>query len=129
MYETKFEPLISRWAFVGRIALHLLAILLLTGISLLFGMVGYWHFEGQAWSAAFMHTSFLLFGFGHLTQPQSVSGQVFLGFYGFYASLFFIVITGILLTPIAHRLLHAFHIEGAPAEQNDTKDQNHTDHP
>jgi len=36
---------------------------------------------------------------------------VFLGFYGFYASLFFIVITAILLTPIAHRLLHTFHVE------------------
>lgn len=126
MYESRFDPLISRWAFAWRIVMHLLLVLLLTAFSLLLGMAGYWHFEGHSWSAAFMHTSFLLFGFGHLTQPQSVSGQVFLGFYGFYASLFFIVITAILLTPIAHRLLHAFHIEGAPSEQNDTKNQ--TDH-
>ena len=111
MYESKLDPLISRWAFVWRIVMHLLLVLLLTAFSLLLGMAGYWHFEGLSWSAAFMHTSFLLFGFGHLTQPQSASGQVFLGFYGFYASLFFIVITTILLTPIAHRLLHTFHVE------------------
>lgn len=111
MYESRLEPLISRTAFIWRMLQHLLAVLLLTGLSVLIGMLGYWHFEGQPWSMAFMHTSFLLFGFGHLTQPHSVPGQIFLGFYGFYASLFFIVITAILLTPVAHRLLHAFHID------------------
>lgn len=112
MYESRHDPLISRLAFAGRIVRHLMAVLLLTALSLLLGMLGYWHFEGHSWSAAFMHTCFLLFGFGHLTQPQSLSGQIFLGFYGLYASLFFIVITAILLTPIAHRLLHSFHMDG-----------------
>lgn len=122
MYESRLEPLISRRAFIWRMFQHLFTVLLLTGLSLLLGMLGYWHFEGHSWSLAFMHTSFLLFGFGHLTQPQSVPGQIFLGFYGFYASLFFIVITAILLTPVAHRLLHAFHLEGTPAEQKGTQD-------
>ena len=112
MYESKLEPLLSRRAFVWRILWHLLTVMLLMAFSLLLGMAGYWYFEGHSWSAAFMHTSFLLFGFGHLTQPQSLSGQIFLGFYGFYASLVFILITAIMLTPVAHRLLHAFHIEG-----------------
>lgn len=120
MYESRLEPLISRKAFIWRILLHFLLVLLLLAVSLLIGMLGYWHFEGHSWSAAFMHTSFLLFGFGHMTQPQSASGQIFLGFYGFYASLFFIVMTGILLTPVAHRLLHAFHMGGAG--NNDTAD-------
>lgn len=111
MYESRQDPLLSRAAFTLRILRHLLAVLALTVLSLLLGMLGYWYFEGHSWSAAFMHTSFLLFGFGHLTQPHSTAGQVFLGFYGFYASLFFILITGILLTPIAHRLLHSFHMD------------------
>ncbi len=121
MYESRTEPLISRKAFFWRILQHFLVVLLLMAVSLLIGMLGYWHFEGHAWSVAFMHTSFLLFGFGHLTQPQSVSGQIFLGFYGFYASLFFIVITGILLTPVAHRLLHAFHISGSGEDDSTTE--------
>ncbi len=115
MYESRQDPLISRKAFTWRILRHLLVVMLLMAVSLLLGMLGYWYFEGHSWSLAFMHTSFLLFGFGHLTQPQSVSGQIFLGLYGFYASLFFIVITAILLTPIAHRLLHSFHIDDAAA--------------
>lgn len=111
MYESKFQPLISRKAFIIRLLKHLLVALTLIALSILIGMAGYWHFEGQSWGNAFMHTSFLLFGFGHLTQPQSFSGQIFLGFYGLYASLIFVAITGVLFTPIVHRLLHAFHIE------------------
>lgn len=111
MYESKFQPLISRKAFILRLLKHLLAVLLLLAISVLIGMVGYWHFEGQSWGSAFMHTCFLLFGFGHLTQPQNLAGQIFLGFYGLYASLIFVITAGVLFTPIAHRLLHALHIE------------------
>lgn len=114
MYESKTDPLLSRAAFTWRILRHLLLVFLLTLVSLLLGMLGYWYFEGHSWGAAFMHTSFLLFGFGHLTQPHSLSGQIFLGFYGFYASLFFILMTAILLTPIVHRLLHSFHLEDGP---------------
>lgn len=117
MYESKFQPLISRKAFILRLLKHLLVALILIAISVLIGMAGYWHFEGQSWGNAFMHTSFLLFGFGHLTQPQSLSGQIFLGFYGLYASLIFVIIAGVLFTPIAHRILHALHIEEA-AEDN-----------
>lgn len=111
MYESRLQPLISRTAFAWRILKHLLVVMVLMLVSVLLGMLGYWHFEGHSWSAAFMHTCFLLFGFGHLTQPQSLSGQIFLGFYSFYASLFFILMTGVLLTPVAHRLLHAFHLD------------------
>lgn len=100
-----------------RLLKHLLAVLLLIAISVLIGMIGYHYFEGQSWGSAFMHTSFLLFGFGHLTQPQNLAGQIFLGFYGLYASLVFVITAGVLFTPIAHRLLHALHIEDSSKEE------------
>lgn len=111
MYESKNHPLISRGAFAVRMAKHLLAVLLIIAASVLLGMLGYWHFEGHSWASAFMHTCFLLGGYGHLTSPQSVSGQVFLGFYGLYANLVFIAALGVSMTPVIHRLLHAFHLE------------------
>lgn len=116
MYESKFQPLISRKAFILRLLKHLFAVLLLIAVSMFVGMVGYWYFEGQSWGAAFMHTSFLLFGFGHLTQPQNLAGQIFLGFYGLYAKLISVVIVGVLFTPIAHRLLHTFHFDDSKLE-------------
>jgi len=111
MYESKNHPLISRGAFAVRMAQLLLAVLLIIAASVLLGMLGYWHFEGHSWASAFMHTCFLLGGYGHLTSPHSVSGQVFLGFYGLYANLVFIAALGVSMTPVIHRLLHAFHLE------------------
>lgn len=111
MYESKGHPLISRGAFVIRMLKHLLVVLLIILVSVCLGMLGYWYFEGHSWVSAFMHTCFLLGGYGHLTTPQSVPGQVFFGFYGLYANLVFVASLGVLFTPVVHRLLHKFHLE------------------
>lgn len=111
MYESKHHSLLSRKDFTIRMSKHLLAVLLIIGLSIFLGMLGYWHFEGHSWSDAFMHTCFLLGGYGHLTLPKNTSGLVFLGFYGLYANLVFIAVLGVLSTPVIHRLLHAFHLE------------------
>ena len=111
MYETKNHPLLKRNDFIKRMINHFLAVVLIIGLSLLIGMTGYWYFESHSWISAFMHTCFLLGGYGHLTAPQSTSGQIFLGFYGLYANLVFLTSLGVLFTPIVHRLLHTFHLE------------------
>ncbi len=111
MYEPKNHPLISRRAFARRMLWHLAAVLLIVGGSLALGMLGYWHLEGHGWADAFMHTCFLLGGYGHLSTPQTVGGQVFFGFYGIYASLVFMASLGVLFMPVVHRLLHTFHLE------------------
>src|SRR5699024_3322020 len=106
MYESKNHPLISRGAFAVRMAKHLLAVLLIIAASVLLVVLGYWHVEGLSWASAFMHTCCLPGGYGDLASPQSVSGQVFLGFYGVYANVVFIAALGVSMTPVVHRLLH-----------------------
>jgi hypothetical protein len=39
------------------------------------------------------------------------TGKVFASFYALFSGLAFITIAGIIVTPVAHRLLHWFHIE------------------
>jgi hypothetical protein len=41
--------------------------------------------------------------------PQTEAGKVFAGLYALYAGLVFLLIVGLVFTPVIHRLLHKFH--------------------
>ena len=53
----------------------------------------------------------LLGGMGPVDPPRTDGGKVFAGVYALYAGLVFIAVAGLLVAPIAHRLLHKFHWE------------------
>ena len=110
-YETKRQPLLSRGEFAARVLRNLAAAVVLIGLSLFAGMVGYWHFEGMAWIDAFANASMILSGMGPLDQPKTWGGKLFAGLYALYSGLALIVAAGILLAPFVHRLLHRFHLE------------------
>ena len=48
---------------------------------------------------------------GVVSVLASVAGKLFLGFYGLYAGLVFIVVLGIVFAPVAHRVMHRFHLD------------------
>ena len=78
---------------------------------MLVGMAGYWYFESLGWRDAFLNTAMLLGGMGPVESPQTPNGKVFAGMYALYAGLVFLVIAGLLLVPVVHRVLHRFHWE------------------
>jgi len=49
-------------------------------------------------------------------------GKLFASFYALFAGLVFIAVSGILLAPILHRLMHALHLDDE-AEIEDVKKQ------
>jgi hypothetical protein len=51
----------------------------------------------------------LLGGMGPVNPPLTTAGKLFAGCYALYAGLAFIVTGGVILTPVAHRLLHHLH--------------------
>ena len=48
---------------------------------------------------------------GPVDAPRTDGGKVFAGLYALYAGLVFIVMTGLMLAPIVHRVMHKFHWE------------------
>ena len=110
-FESKNQPLLSPAAFVRRLAASFAVSLLLIGVSLLGGMAGYAHYEGMGGVDAFANASMILSGMGPLAQPQTNGGKIFAGLYALYSGLALILATGILLSPVVHRMLHRFHIE------------------
>ncbi len=112
MYEHRGVRPLPRRRFLLRIASHATAALALLGFSLAIGMYGYGRFEDLPWRDGFLNSAMLLGGMGEVIDPRTDPGKVFAGLYALYAGLVFIVVAGLLLTPVVHRLLHRFHWEG-----------------
>jgi hypothetical protein len=82
-----------------------------TNFSLFIGMVGYHVLEGVSWIDAFLNASMLLGGMGPVTIPVTFGGKLFAGLYALYCGLAVILVAGVILAPVAHRILHTFHME------------------
>lgn len=83
----------------------------LLALSLGVGMLGYGHFEGLPWIDGFLNSAMLLGGMGPVNPPLSTAGKLFDGLYALYAGLVFIVTAALVVTPVAHRALHRFHLD------------------
>ena len=111
MYESRRHPPLSRARFLARIARHAALAGSLLAISLALGMGGYMAFERLSPVDAFLNAAMLLGGMGPVDAPHTDSGKLFAGAYALYAGLVFLVAAGLVVAPIAHRLLHRFHWE------------------
>ena len=112
MYESRREPVLKRLQFLRRLLIHTVSGAILVAASLAFGMWGYVEFESLSWLDAFLNASMLLGGMGPIHIPVTESGKLFAGVFALYAGLVFIVVAALLLAPIAHRVLHSFHLDG-----------------
>jgi hypothetical protein len=110
-YERRSERLLTRWAFTKRLLTHFGAGAAVVLGSLALGMAGYMGFEGLRPLDAFLNAAMLLGGMGPVDPPTHPWGKLFAGVYALYAGLVFLVVAGILLAPVAHRLLHRFHAD------------------
>jgi hypothetical protein len=86
--------------------MHSAIVLALLGFSLGLGMLGYGFFEHLPWRDAFLNASMLLGGMGPIKTDLSESGKLFAGIYALYAGLMVIAVTGLLLAPGVHYLMH-----------------------
>ena len=112
MYEDRSHRPISRAAFAGRVARHAAIALALTLVSLAIGMAGYEYYEHLDWRDAFLNAAMLMGGMGPVNMPLTPGGKLFAGIYALYAGLVFLIVAGLLLVPLVHRILHRFHWEG-----------------
>ena len=94
-----------------RMLRHGAAALGLVALSLLLGIWGYRHFEHLSTLDAFLNAAMLLGGMGPVESPQSDGGKLFAGLFALYAGLVFLVVAGLGLAPVVHRILHKFHFK------------------
>lgn len=110
-FEHRSEPLLPHSAFRKRLARRVGYAVGYLLASLLLGTIGFHLFAGQEPIDAFLNAAMLLGGMGPVGEIKYFGGKLFAGVFALYAGLAFIAITGYLLAPYAHRLLHRFHLE------------------
>jgi sterol desaturase/sphingolipid hydroxylase (fatty acid hydroxylase superfamily) len=111
-FERRNEPLLPRVRFLARLARSVSIAVVFVAVSLVVGMTGYHVLEGLSWIDSFLNAAMLLGGMGPVDNPQTFGGKLFAGLYALYCGLVVIVSAGIILAPLAHRILHRFHAEG-----------------
>ena len=111
-YEHRSQPLLSRRLFLRRLGRHALAATGLIAGSLGLGVLGYHVFENLSWLDALLNASMILGGMGPVNELHSRAGKLFASFYALFAGVVFLLIAGVLLAPIAHRILHRLHLDG-----------------
>ena len=110
-FEHRAQPIIPLHQFIIRLAHSGIIAVLLIAVSLFIGMVGYHVLERLNWMDAFLNASMLLGGMGPVNTPTTFGGKLFAGLYALYCGLAVIVVAGVILAPVAHRILHTFHME------------------
>jgi len=86
----------------------------LVGLSLMMGVAGYHWIAGLRWIDALLNAAMILGGMGPVDALKSDGAKLFASLYALYSGLTLIALMGILLTPIAHRVLHRFHLDRDP---------------
>lgn len=108
-YERRHHALLPWPAFRRRLAANVTIGLVITLGSLVVGMAGYGWFEGFGLVQSFLNASMILSGMGPVDDMLTTGGKIFAGFYALYSGLAVLVVAGLVLAPLIHRLLHHFH--------------------
>jgi hypothetical protein len=110
-FEHKDRPLASNTKFAGRMLGNIVFALVIIAIALGGGMYGYHSLEGLSWLDAFVNASMLLGGMGPVAQLTTEGGKLFAGSYALFCGLLFVLLSGVVLAPVLHRVLHALHVD------------------
>jgi hypothetical protein len=109
----------SRTTFFQRLGKAIGIAFVLIGLSQLLGMAGYSYFEDMSAVDAYANAAMILSGMGPLASPQTTGGKIFAGTYALYSGLVLILASGLVLSPVFHRVLHRFHLEREYDEEQD----------
>ncbi len=114
LYEHRSEPLLPRRLFMRRLLFHAFFAGCVLIFSLGIGILGYHFLERMTWVDALLNASMILGGMGPVSQMTTTAGKVFASLYALFSGIVFLLISGIILAPFAHRLMHRLHLEDNP---------------
>jgi hypothetical protein len=114
---TPLSQLAPRGRFLSRIAWVAGLASVLVVITLAVGVVGYHFLAGLAWLVAFHEAALLLSGMGPVELALNDAGRIFESIYALFCGVVLLGATGILFSPVIHRLLHRYHIEDAAGDK------------
>jgi hypothetical protein len=111
VYEHHSTRLLPKRLFIQRVGRHLAIVATVVMFVLGLGMAGYIYFAGFTVVDAFLDAAMLLGGMGPVGNLPNDSAKIFAGCYALFAGLVFIGISGVMIAPFAHRILHTLHLQ------------------
>jgi hypothetical protein len=111
MFESKSEKLISLPLFIRRIVLSFGVAFGIVFIALAIGTFGYHGVAKLSWVDSILNASMILTGMGPVATMTTTASKLFASAYALFSGVVFLSAMGIVLSPVFHRVLHAFHID------------------
>ena len=93
---------------------------MLIGFSLFIGIAGYHWLAGLKWIDALLDASMILGGMGPVSELHTTGAKLFASLYALFSGMVFIGIIGLVLAPLAHRMLHRFHLDDDDLQKSDS---------
>src|SRR4030095_13117069 len=109
-FERRSDKLAPVSIYLQRIiaSLALAFVLILVGLSV--GIAGYHLIAGFNFVDSLLEASMILGGMGPVRELPSDGAKLFASIYALFSGVIFIALMGIILSPVAHRVIHRFHI-------------------
>lgn len=123
MFENRRDPILPTRIFIRRLLACLALALAIIAVALGIGVAGYHFIAGLPWIDALLNAAMILTGMGPVDVLPSNAAKVFASLYALFSGVVFISLMGLLLSPIAHRVLHKFHL----SEEDVNQDKSHPD--
>lgn len=111
-YERRHEPLAPRAEYHARLLRNAAMAVIILGVSLGIGVVGYHVSGGLSWLDSLYNASMILGGMGPVDARPMVpdAEKWFASAYALFAGVVFLVSVAVLLAPVVHRAMHRFHL-------------------
>jgi hypothetical protein len=109
------------WHLAQRMVRSGAALLPLGAATLMLGMSIYHWAEGLSWSSAFLNAAMLLGGMGPVDELHTEAGKWLAGSYALFAGVVFLVVAGVMLSPVIHHVLG--HWQAASREPSSSPDK------
>jgi hypothetical protein len=110
-FEKNGERLATWPRFVRRMAVSLAITLTIVAVALTAGVVGYHAVAKLSWVDSILNASMILTGMGPVDPMKDTASKLFASAYALFSGVVFLSAVGIVLSPIFHRIIHAFHID------------------
>ncbi|HEV2721156.1 MAG TPA: hypothetical protein VG323_14130 [Thermoanaerobaculia bacterium] len=101
----------TRVEFAWRVARHVSFAFAIVAVALGMGIVGYRYIARFSWIDSLLNASMILGGMGPVGEIKTDAGKIFASAYALFAGLVFIGVSGMLLAPFVHRIMHRFHLD------------------
>jgi hypothetical protein len=110
-FERRHDQLAPVSIYVQRIAASLAIGIGLMTLALAFGIAGYHLIAGFNFVDSLLEASMILGGMGPVREMPNDTAKIFASIYALFSGVVFIALMGIILSPVAHRVLHKFHVD------------------